>query len=156
VLQPLRPQHFAAAVVILIAATLPAAATPDATTAARVSEAYGKLPLSFEANAGQVDKAVRFLSRGHGYILFLTTNEAVFSLDGPPHDATVVRMRTVGGNRHPRVTGERPLSTQSNYFLGNDPVLVAFRYTELRTGPLRGCLSRSGPGLSGEPATARI
>lgn len=30
------------------------------------------LPLSFEANRGQTDPAVKFLSRGDGYALFLT------------------------------------------------------------------------------------
>src|SRR2546422_798056 len=30
-------------------------------------ETYGKLPLSFEANVGQTDDKVKFLSRGRGY-----------------------------------------------------------------------------------------
>ena len=47
---------------------------------ARVIESYGKLPLSFEANQGQIDSDVKFLSRGSGYSLFLTSNEAVLSL----------------------------------------------------------------------------
>jgi len=41
---------------------------------------YGKLPLSFELNQGQTDGRVKFLSRGRGYSLFLTGNEAVVSL----------------------------------------------------------------------------
>jgi hypothetical protein len=47
---------------------------------ARVAETYGKLPLSFEANQGQTDSDVKFLSRGSGYSLFLTSNEAVLAL----------------------------------------------------------------------------
>jgi hypothetical protein len=43
-------------------------------------EAYGKLPLSFEINQGQADSKVKFLSRGSGYSLFLTGNEAVLAL----------------------------------------------------------------------------
>ena len=35
---------------------------------------YGRLPLSFEANHGQTDGSVKFLSRGNGYTLFLTAN----------------------------------------------------------------------------------
>src|SRR5712672_4733161 len=58
---------------------LPAAAATDA----RVSESYGKLPLHFEANRGQTDKAVRFLSRGAGYSLYLTAGEAVLVLAKP-------------------------------------------------------------------------
>ena len=33
------------------------------------------LPMFFEANQGQTDPRVKFLSRGHGYSLFLTANE---------------------------------------------------------------------------------
>jgi hypothetical protein len=46
----------------------------------RLAESYGKLPLSFEANQGQTNARVRFLSRGRGYTLFLTGDEAVLSL----------------------------------------------------------------------------
>lgn len=46
----------------------------------RISETYGKLPLSFEANQGQTDSRVKFLSRRSGYTLFLTSNEAVLAL----------------------------------------------------------------------------
>ena len=52
----------------------------DPATRASIAESYGKLPLSFEANNGQVDDAVKFLSRGNGYTLFLTSTEAVLSL----------------------------------------------------------------------------
>jgi len=45
-----------------------------------LAENYGKLPLSFEANQGQMDGRVKFLSRGRGYALFLTGDAAVFSL----------------------------------------------------------------------------
>jgi len=44
---------------------------------------YGKLPLSFEANQGQTDPQVKFLSRGQGYSLFLTRTEAVLQLRIP-------------------------------------------------------------------------
>jgi hypothetical protein len=47
---------------------------------ARAVESYGKLPLSFEINKGQTDQQVKFLSRGGGYSLFLTGNEAVLAL----------------------------------------------------------------------------
>jgi hypothetical protein len=42
---------------------------------------YGRLPLSFEANRGQTDPQVKFVSRGRGYPLFLTRHaEAVLVL----------------------------------------------------------------------------
>src|SRR5262245_59153519 len=56
-------------------------ANPDQATRTRVVEAYGKLPLSFEANQGQTDGRVKVLSRGHGYDLFLTSTEAVLTLN---------------------------------------------------------------------------
>jgi hypothetical protein len=40
---------------------------------------YGELPLSFEANEGQTDPQVQFLSRGAGYTLFLNRDQAVLS-----------------------------------------------------------------------------
>ena len=43
----------------------------------------GNLPLSFEANQGQSDPGVKFLSRGAGYSLFVTVNEAVLALQTP-------------------------------------------------------------------------
>ena len=42
------------------------------------------LPLSFEANQGQTDPAVKFFSRGDGYALFLTPDSAVFKLRSVP------------------------------------------------------------------------
>jgi len=58
--------------------TLPPA---SADAQARLAEGYGKRPLSFEPNQGQVDARVRFLSRGRGYTLFLTSDEAVLQLN---------------------------------------------------------------------------
>ena len=63
-------------------AVSPSATSQAEKTQANVLHAYGKLPLSFEANRGQTDARVKFLSRGSGYTLFLTGDEAVFSLRG--------------------------------------------------------------------------
>ena len=122
--------------------------SPDtASGKAFVAEAYGKLPLAFEANQGQTDDSVEFISRGSGYTLFLTANEAVLSLRQPtepssagfqpapraakmaalrpktesPQASAVVRMKLVGANSTPAVTGEDQLPGKSNYFIGNDP-----------------------------------
>src|SRR5580692_3526674 len=48
----------------------------------RILDSYGKLPLSFEANHGQADAQVKFLSRMGGYTLFLTGDEAVLAFSG--------------------------------------------------------------------------
>jgi len=49
----------------------------------RLQSRFGQLPLSFEANRGQTDARVKFLSRGHGYSLFLTSDEVVLGLAKP-------------------------------------------------------------------------
>jgi hypothetical protein len=66
---------------------------PDKLSQAKLIGSYGKLPLSFEANHGQTDQRVKFLSRGRGYALFLTSDETVLSLQGNqahPKEETVV------------------------------------------------------------------
>ena len=122
--------------------TLPDAAAsvilPD-TPVQRVSivEGYGRLPLSFEANQGQTDPQVKFVSRGPGYSLFLTTSEAVLTLrrasrrepNSPRAKASlqeeksaVLRMKLIGTNATAtEVSGKDELSSKSNYFIGNDP-----------------------------------
>ena len=101
------------------ASTEPVAKSP---TVARphVIETYGKLPLSFEANQGQTDSRVKFLSRGSGYTLFLTQDSAVLSLHGKKTNAAL-KMKIVGANRHAKVAGADGLPGKSNYFVGNDP-----------------------------------
>ena len=90
------------------------------------SEAYGKLPLSFEENQGQTAPEVRYVAHGSGYELFLTPQEAVLALrhDAPdlsPLDRaasiralrnergagqmTAIRMHLEGANPEPQITG---------------------------------------------------
>src|SRR3982074_840920 len=52
---------------------LPGSSAPDAAARTQIKQAYGKLPISFEANRGQTDPQVDFLSRGTNYSLFLTS-----------------------------------------------------------------------------------
>jgi hypothetical protein len=59
---------------------------------------YGKLPLSFEANQGQVHGPVKFLSHGRGYTIFLTGDEAVLELEKP---SVVSRRSSVGKRQKP-------------------------------------------------------
>ena len=55
---------------------------PDPAMQEKIAENYGKLPLSFEANHGQADGRVKFLSHTGGYTLFLTGDEAVLEMRG--------------------------------------------------------------------------
>ena len=82
----------------------------------RIVEVGGSSPLSFEANAGQTDPRVKFLSRGHGYTLFLTSEEAVFSLS---KRSAVSRQRSVRRNSKLENRNSRGASGSS---LGPTPV----------------------------------
>ncbi|HWQ32378.1 MAG TPA: FG-GAP-like repeat-containing protein [Blastocatellia bacterium] len=113
----------------------------DPATRSRISQAYGRLPLRFEANAGQTDEAVKFLVRGSGYTFFLTAEEAVIRLrrteTGTPQpdqagklaacnvpsnaSESMVRMKLLGADSSSRLTGMNPLGGRSSYFIGNDP-----------------------------------
>ena len=61
----------------------------------RLVASYGKLPLSFEVNQGQTDPQVKFLSRGQGYALFLTGDEALLAL----RKSSVVSGQSSAGTR---------------------------------------------------------
>ena len=90
----------------------------------QLNQVYGSLPLSFEANRGQAEKNVHFLSRGNGYTLFLTPAETVLTLrrpSGRTSNDAVLRMRLAGANPSPRIVGAEELSARSSYFVGNDP-----------------------------------
>jgi hypothetical protein len=82
------------------------------------------VPLNFEANQGQTDSEVKFLSRGDGYSLFLTSYEAVFKLRtaaGVKAAPSVFRMELRGANHGAQVTGADKLAGVANYYVGNDP-----------------------------------
>lgn len=85
-----------------------------------------QLPLAFERNEGQTDPRVQYLSRGPGYSLFLTSDEAVLQLQPREKsdsraDQSAVRMRLTRTKRDPVVTPEARLAGYSHYYLGNNP-----------------------------------
>lgn len=123
-----------------LASSQPSAVKADRTAYARLSEAYGKLPLSFEANRGQTDEEVKFLSRGAGYTFFLTSNEAVMELrradrtyqneestfgdrqsELQTSSSAVLRMQIVGADPAAHIEGREQLAGKSNYLTGNSP-----------------------------------
>lgn len=81
------------------------------------TETWAKVPLSFEANRGQTDARVTYLSRGPGYTLFLTHDESVLAVRG----GGVVRMRLVGARSGGPFEALDEQPGKSNYFVGNDP-----------------------------------
>lgn len=120
----------------------PKVSQPDPQQRVRAAGTYGKVPLSFEANQGQSHPSSRFLARGAGYELSLTSTGAVLSLhknsvagnDNRParqlrSSATtrlsatdaLIKMRVLGMRADTRVSGEELLPGKVNYLLGNDP-----------------------------------
>src|SRR5215813_3472528 len=123
----------------------------DAAAKDRVMRQYGRLPMNFEVNQGQANDSVRFLSRGHGYQVFLTDNEAALVLQSSvsnggsrergvgsgegeansnpfptPHSPPpTLRIKPVGAQSGPegpgRISGHDLLPTKSNYLIGNEP-----------------------------------
>ena len=119
---------------------LPISTSADAN---EVRATYGRLPLSFEANQGQTDPQVTFLSRGRGFTLFLTSSKAVLTLRRAVISAaqdvkdaaravtqargagsvpvTVLQMELHGANPDRRLVGLGQLPGTSNYIIGSDP-----------------------------------
>jgi hypothetical protein len=105
---------------------------------------YAKVPLSFEANVGQSDPAVQFLTHGAGFGAWLTGGgSATFAVPvgGPaqaPGSATppgpstfdAFAMQLVGANPDAPAVLEDPLPGRSNYFLGSGPSAA---YTDVPT-----------------------
>lgn len=106
--------------------------------------AHAILPLSFEPNEGQANPEVEFVSRGGGYVLFLTLTEAVLVLrDGSdPLTTAVLRIRRLGGEPRPKIVGLDALPGHANYFIGNDvkqwttgiPLYAKVRYADVYPG----------------------
>jgi hypothetical protein len=99
-----------------LAVLLSLSAHADEGAKPRRIEHYGNLPLTFEANAGQADASVKFISRGSGYALFLSEHAAVLGLGRRP-----LRMAFSGANSRARVVGLEELPGKANYLLGRDP-----------------------------------
>ena len=121
----------------------PAAATP------RVETDYGRLPLYFIENRGQVDKRVKYYVRGGGQTTFFTQDGVVLSLAKPGtkraarqsaligggqpsrrdlhrqpvsgNHSSVVRIKPVGLKKGVTIAALNQTDHRVNYFIGKDP-----------------------------------
>ena len=115
--------------------------------AVRLEQSLTRLPAGFEVNAGQADARVKFISRGAGHTLMLTSEGATLALRtgdvrkegaiaatsrrAPGENASgrrahapsfqLVGMKFVGANTRAEVAGEGRLDGRVNYFVGRDP-----------------------------------
>lgn len=120
-------------------------ATPSNVTTA-ASELEQTWPLMFEQNIGQANPEARFISRGTGDQVFLTSNEAVVVLDhgpatDPSRESAVLRFQFIGSRSDTKVEGIEPLDLVTNYFVGEPGSHVSnvanyrkVRYREIYSG----------------------
>jgi len=113
----------------------PQQTSPDAAdlpTKQSVLEAYGRLPLLFIPNQGQIDGRVKFYLKTSGQTLYLTTEGIVFDLiryekagAGERIDRKAERLvfslDFIGANTQPSIEGSVKHSAVVNYLIGNDP-----------------------------------
>jgi hypothetical protein len=127
----------------LRAQTAPKASAGSETSAQerqKIAASAIKMPLFFEANEGQTDPSVRFLTRSGGYTMFLTPNETVlvegtngivsggkfgkgltaFHADAKNSKQSVLRMELLGANSAPEFQGLQELPGKVNYLIGKN------------------------------------
>jgi len=116
--------------------------TASGTPMRSIASGYGNLPLYFEANEGQSTDAVKYVSHGGGYTLFLKKDEAVLAVQKMDehsrrkfeshkffrsprfrqlHKTHIVRVKPVGANSEPVIEPLEALPGKSNYLVGADP-----------------------------------
>jgi len=122
---------------------------PTETRKLAIKKTYGKLPLYFIENKGQVDGQVSFYERGTGHATFFTEDGVVLSLskrdsktdkssfnkdilgletkESAKTTSEAVSLSFVGANKKAKITANDKKSGKVNYFIGNDK-------TKWRTG----------------------
>jgi hypothetical protein len=106
--------------------------TDLSTTESSILEAYGKLPLLFIENQGQVDEAVRYYVTSSGQTVYFTEENIVFDLirsDQAEADDTADRqterlvfsLNFLGANSQPAIESCGKDGAVVNYLIGNDP-----------------------------------
>jgi hypothetical protein len=86
---------------------------------AELQPAVRNLPLSFEENRGQAEKAARYLLRYGAAETLFSTNSVDFRMAGPDPAGGSIRMRLTGAAVEPEA--DDLLQGRSNYLTGADP-----------------------------------
>ena len=117
-------------------------------TKVKLQETYGKPPLSFIQNNGQIDEKVKFYEKGNGHATFFTKEGVYLSLhkgaevnksvmeqgnrvavndrgEGVSSDndaqPAIIKLKPIGANKDPEIIAENKQEGKVNYFIGNDP-----------------------------------
>ncbi len=126
--------------------SIPTLNKPDQATQAKLSENYGKLPLSFVQNDGQIDEKVKFYERGSWHSAYFTSEGVYLELISrketkaveeknqntpksvkQPIDeiqnlkSEIIKLTPIGANKNPKIIAEGVQIGKVNYFIGNDP-----------------------------------
>jgi Ca2+-binding RTX toxin-like protein len=107
-------------------ATVPLSPVPTARPSdgqrARIIRSYERLPLAFEHNRGQAASRARYVARGAGYGLALTSTGVHLALASGArhrHPATDVSL-TLRGAHPAKLSPSHPLPGDANYLIGRD------------------------------------
>jgi PKD repeat protein len=107
----------------------PAAALGSLEGAPSVEPAFGRLPLAFVPNQGQIDTSARFEARGVAGTLGFAPQEIVLTVPDTPdavnaetlrNSGQTLRLRFLDANPAPAVDAGRSLPGTANYYLGSD------------------------------------
>ena len=84
----------------------------DGATRTKFLESFSKLPMRYEENYGGTDGVVKFLVDGHGYSLFLTSTQALLSLNKPDAESNCYlwthQLSLMMRNQNQRSSGPQP------------------------------------------------
>ncbi len=112
----------------------------DKSTKVRIQKTYGKLPLSFIENNGQVNKKVKFYEKGRGHTTYFTEEGVYLQLlkstenddkrlspnvkdlkqKKTNYKSQLIKLLPLGANKNPGIIAEEVLKGKVNYFIGND------------------------------------
>src|SRR5579864_2267668 len=109
--------------------------TQSFVSAASAKAAYGALPLSFIANAGQIDPSVRYQVRSSAGTLSFESDEVMLNLPALAPDLSLtsgigdqgvraavgIRLRFENASPTVALSGADQLPGTANFFIGNDP-----------------------------------
>ncbi|UCH51825.1 MAG: SBBP repeat-containing protein [Chloroflexota bacterium] len=107
-------------------------ATAALATKENIQEAYGKLPLLFIQNQGQLDESVEYYVKSPSQTLYFTKESIVFDLTpnnqaaasataDSQADRLVFSLDFLGASSNPSIEGTDKDGAVVNYFIGNDP-----------------------------------
>ena len=84
----------------------------------RAAGEYGRLPLTFTVNRGQVDRRVRFYARGDGYAFYFTRTKVALSFTDEGK-GMALHLTPLGANPHARLEATDRAPGRVNYMVGS-------------------------------------